>query len=73
LGSGLIPESRRLPGGESCSYVAAAAAKPVSATTADAASDAALEKRLTNSGYKPKNEQDVIEHIQKIDGYLEGK
>jgi hypothetical protein len=42
------------PAAANANASAAAAAKPVSATTADAGSDAALEKKLTNSGYKPK-------------------
>jgi pyruvate/2-oxoglutarate dehydrogenase complex dihydrolipoamide acyltransferase (E2) component len=88
---------------------ATAAAKPVSATTAEAGSDAAFEKKLTNSGYKSRmrngtrvwckrqdelgsrlgaqevcatpdewrqtfrENQDVVEHIQKIDGHTQGR
>jgi hypothetical protein len=88
---------------------ATAAAKPVSAASAQAESDAALERKLTDSGYKSKMKngtkvwckrqdeigtrlgaqevcatpdewrrtfranQDVLEHIQKIDGHIEEK
>ena len=42
------------PAAANATTTANAAAKPVSAASAEAESDAALEKRLTNSGYKPK-------------------